>query len=98
MKHDPMYHDGMRKLQDARDTRRLADRLEKVTVHTAFADEDRAFIERCPMIFVARMPMGIRIVPIKLACLGSCGCSTTHVAPGSIHSIPVVIGKGQGVR
>ena len=53
MKHDPMYHDGMRQLQDARDTRRLADRLEKVTVHTAFTDEDRAFIERCPMFFVA---------------------------------------------
>lgn len=53
MKNDPMYHDGMRKLQDARDTRRLADRLEKVTVHTAFTDEDRAFIKCCPMFFVA---------------------------------------------
>lgn len=53
MKNDPMYHDGMRKLQDERDTRRLADRLEKVTVHTSFTDEDRAFIERCPMFFVA---------------------------------------------
>mgnify|MGYP003333304831 CR=1 FL=1 len=50
---DPMYHDGMRRLQDARDTRRLADRLEQVTVRTAFDDEDRAFIERCQMFFVA---------------------------------------------
>jgi len=53
MADDPMYHDGMRQLQDARDTRRIADRLEQVTVHTAFTDEDRAFIERCPMVFVA---------------------------------------------
>lgn len=48
-----MYHDGMRRLQDARETRRLADRLERVTVHTSFTDEDRAFIEACPMFFVA---------------------------------------------
>lgn len=50
---NPMYHDGMRQLQDARDTRSLADRLEQVTVHTAFTDADRAFIERCPMFFIA---------------------------------------------
>lgn len=50
---DSMYHDGMRQLQDARDTRRLADRLEQATVRAAFTDEDRASIERCPMFFVA---------------------------------------------
>lgn len=50
---DPMYHDGMRRLQDIRETRPLADRLENVTVHTAFTDEDRAFIERCSMFFIA---------------------------------------------
>lgn len=48
-----MYHDGMRALQDARETRPLADRLEQVTVHTAFTEEDRAFIAGCAMIFVA---------------------------------------------
>jgi len=48
-----MYHDGMRQLQDARDTRRLADRLARVTVRAAFTEEDRAFIERCSMVFVA---------------------------------------------
>lgn len=48
-----MYHDGMRRLQDARDTRRLADRLERVTLRTAFSGEDRAFIEHCVMVFVA---------------------------------------------
>jgi len=53
MAEDPMYHDGMRQLQDARETRPLADRLEQVTVRTAFTAEDRAFIERCPMFFVA---------------------------------------------
>ena len=47
------YHEGMRALQDARETRRLADRLAQVTVHTAFSDEDRAFIERAAMVFVA---------------------------------------------
>jgi uncharacterized protein len=53
MTEDPMYHDGMRRLQDARETRPLADRLQQVTVRTAFTDEDRAFIERAPMCFVA---------------------------------------------
>lgn len=53
MSKDPLYHDGMRQLQDSRDTRRLADRLGVVTVRSAFTDEDRAFIHRCPMFFVA---------------------------------------------
>jgi uncharacterized protein len=50
---DPMYHDGMRRLQDIRETRQLADRLEQVTCHAAFTAEDRAFIEGCAMFFVA---------------------------------------------
>lgn len=50
---DDMYHDGMRRLQDLRETRPLADRLNEVTVRTAFTDEDRAFIQRCPMFFIA---------------------------------------------
>lgn len=49
----PIYHEGMRRLQDARDTRRIADRLAEVTLRTQFTDEDRAFIERCAMFFVA---------------------------------------------
>jgi predicted pyridoxine 5'-phosphate oxidase superfamily flavin-nucleotide-binding protein len=53
MADEPMYHDGMRQLQDARETRPLADRLEQVTVRTAFTDEDRAFIQRSPMFFIA---------------------------------------------
>jgi len=50
---DPIYHEGMRRLQDARETRPIADRLQQVTVRSAFTDEDRAFIERCPMFFIA---------------------------------------------
>lgn len=49
----PMYHQGMRQLQDARDTRAIADRLAGVTLHSAFTDEDREFIQRCPMFFIA---------------------------------------------
>lgn len=50
---DDMYHDGMRRLQDLRETRPLADRLNQVTVRTAFTAEDRAFVERCAMFFIA---------------------------------------------
>lgn len=50
---DNFYHDGMRKLQNFRETRALADRLSQVTGRTAFTDEDRAFIQRCCMLFVA---------------------------------------------
>jgi predicted pyridoxine 5'-phosphate oxidase superfamily flavin-nucleotide-binding protein len=53
MANDQLYHDGMRWLQDVRDTRRIADRLEDVTVHTAFTEEDRAFIQRSAMFFIA---------------------------------------------
>jgi predicted pyridoxine 5'-phosphate oxidase superfamily flavin-nucleotide-binding protein len=49
----PAYHDGMRELQDQRETRALADRLEKVTMRSAFTDEDKAFIARCRMFFIA---------------------------------------------
>jgi len=49
----PTYHDGMRQLQDQRETRALADRLEKVTMRTAFTEEDKAFIQRCRMFFLA---------------------------------------------
>lgn len=48
-----MYHEGSRQLQDQFDSRRLADRLEQVQVHTSFTDNDRAFIERAAMLFLA---------------------------------------------
>jgi predicted pyridoxine 5'-phosphate oxidase superfamily flavin-nucleotide-binding protein len=50
---DTLYHEGMRRLQEARETRPLADRLAKVTVRQQFTDEERAFIERCAMFFLA---------------------------------------------
>jgi len=53
MADDSIYHDGMRRLQDARETRPIADRLEQVTVRRAFSADDRAFIERAAMVFVA---------------------------------------------
>lgn len=48
-----MYHEGMRALQDIRETRPLADRLEQVTSRTAFTAEDQAFIASRAMLFVA---------------------------------------------
>lgn len=49
----PMYHAGSRRLQDRFDSRRIADRLEQVTVHVAFTKKDRELIERSPMFFLA---------------------------------------------
>ena len=49
----PTYHEGMRQLQDQRETRALADRLAKVTMRTAFTEEDKAFIQRSRMFFIA---------------------------------------------
>jgi predicted pyridoxine 5'-phosphate oxidase superfamily flavin-nucleotide-binding protein len=53
MSDSPTYHEGMRQLQDARETRPIADRLAQVTLRKAFTDEDRAFIQRSPMFFIA---------------------------------------------
>jgi predicted pyridoxine 5'-phosphate oxidase superfamily flavin-nucleotide-binding protein len=50
---DDLYHDGMRQLQDLRETRALADRLSQVTVRTAFTAEDREFIGRASLFFLA---------------------------------------------
>jgi uncharacterized protein len=47
------YNEGSRRLQEAFDTRRLADRLESVTLHDAIDDDDRAFIEGMDMFFIA---------------------------------------------
>jgi predicted pyridoxine 5'-phosphate oxidase superfamily flavin-nucleotide-binding protein len=47
------YHDGNRTLQDRFDTRRLADRLEAVTVKDVLDGYDKAFIESLNMFFIA---------------------------------------------
>jgi predicted pyridoxine 5'-phosphate oxidase superfamily flavin-nucleotide-binding protein len=48
-----LYHDGQRSLQDRFDTRRLADRIEERIVHDVIDEDDRAFIERQDMFFIA---------------------------------------------
>jgi predicted pyridoxine 5'-phosphate oxidase superfamily flavin-nucleotide-binding protein len=48
-----LYHEGSRELQDRFDTRRLADRLEEVTVREELDDGDREFVAGCDMFFLA---------------------------------------------
>jgi len=48
-----MYHSGSRKLQDQFDSRRLADRLELVQMHTTFDEDDCDFLQRSAMFFLA---------------------------------------------
>src|SRR5213075_1080934 len=48
-----LYHEGNRALQDRFDSRRLADRLADVKVHDRFTPDDRVFIERMDMFFLA---------------------------------------------
>ena len=48
-----MYHDASRELQDRFDSRRIADRLEAVTVHAEFTADDAAFVEQSSMFFLA---------------------------------------------
>jgi uncharacterized protein len=47
------YSTASRVLQDQFDTRRLADRLGAVKVHHVFSTDDRQFIERLDMLFIA---------------------------------------------
>jgi uncharacterized protein len=47
------YHDGSRGLQDRFDTRRLADRIDDRLMRDWIDYDDRAFIERCDMFFLA---------------------------------------------
>jgi predicted pyridoxine 5'-phosphate oxidase superfamily flavin-nucleotide-binding protein len=46
------FHDGSRELKDRHDTRRLADRVGQL-VHDTISPNDRAFIERVDMFFLA---------------------------------------------
>jgi uncharacterized protein len=47
------YNDASRNLQDRFDTRRLADRIDERLVRDWIDDDDRAFIGRCDMLFLA---------------------------------------------
>src|ERR1051325_8742025 len=48
-----LYDDSHRQLQAQFDTRRLADRTEERLLRTALTDDDRAFIERLDLFFLA---------------------------------------------
>ena len=48
-----IFHDGNRQLQDAFESRRIADRLEAVTLRAAFTEGDRALIEGALFFFLA---------------------------------------------
>ena len=48
-----LYHESSRTLQDRFDTRRLADRIEQVTVRDRIEERDREFIEARDMFFIA---------------------------------------------
>src|SRR5450432_309659 len=48
-----IYHRGSRTLQKQFDTERLADRIEERLVRDHVTDDDRAFIGRLPMFFLA---------------------------------------------
>ena len=69
-----VYHSGMRELQDSRDTRRIADRLAEVTLRSGFTDDDRAFIARSRMFFLATADSE-----------GRPDCSYKGGAPGFVH-------------
>lgn len=47
------FHDGHRSMQDARGTRKLADRVYQVTLRTQFTDDDQEFIAARNMFFLA---------------------------------------------
>ena len=48
-----LYEDSHRRLQRQFDTQRLADRIEERLFRTALTDDDRAFIERLDLFFLA---------------------------------------------
>jgi predicted pyridoxine 5'-phosphate oxidase superfamily flavin-nucleotide-binding protein len=48
-----LYHDGNRALQDAFESRRIADRLEEKLARATFTDENRRFIEGAIYFFIA---------------------------------------------
>src|SRR3954471_8354583 len=50
---DGFYGEAQRRLQERFDTTRLADRIEERLLRSWVDDGDRAFIERCDMLFLA---------------------------------------------
>jgi uncharacterized protein len=54
------FNAGSRGYQDRFDTRRLADRIDERLVRDWIDDDDRAFVERCDMLFLATADAGGR--------------------------------------
>ncbi|MGH2634381.1 MAG: pyridoxamine 5'-phosphate oxidase family protein [Tepidiformaceae bacterium] len=50
---DEIFHPGEREIQRRFDSARLADKVAGVTMHDAFSPNDKAFIERMDMFFLA---------------------------------------------
>jgi len=48
-----LFHSGEREIQQRFDSVRLADKVASVTMHDAFSPNDKAFIERMDMFFLA---------------------------------------------
>lgn len=66
MGNSQIYHEGSRQLQDHFDTRRIADRLERVDLHDVFTEAEREMIEAAPMFFLATVdPDGFPDVSYK---------------------------------
>jgi predicted pyridoxine 5'-phosphate oxidase superfamily flavin-nucleotide-binding protein len=74
MSRTQVYHQGMRELQDLRDTRRIADRLAEVTLRERFTEDDAAFIRRSRMFFLATADAD-----------GNPDCSYKGGVPGFVH-------------
>jgi uncharacterized protein len=73
---DDFYGPGPRALQDRFDTRRLADRIGERLVRDHLTDDDRAFIERMDMFFLATVDV-----------LGRPSCSYKGGEPGFVRVI-----------
>lgn len=73
---DERYHAGSRQLQDRFDTRRLADRIDERTGRDHIRPEDREFIERMDMLFLATSDVG-----------GQPQCSYKGGEPGFVHGL-----------
>ena len=48
-----IYHRGNRNLQDAFDSRSLADRMDELIIHDEISDDEKAFIESLNMFFIS---------------------------------------------
>jgi predicted pyridoxine 5'-phosphate oxidase superfamily flavin-nucleotide-binding protein len=71
-----LYGKGARELQDRFGTRRLADRIDERLVKDALGDDERAFVERMDMFFLATVDAR-----------GHASCSYKGGAPGFVRVV-----------